>query len=143
LITALIFLFQLKKYRIFEGDFSTEIVISVVSVVFFFIGVYFKKIFSPASALVVNQTLPSENKGIDYTRVQQLGISNRELEVIQELVKGSSNKEISEKLFISESTTKTHLSNLFIKLEVKNRSQAIIRSNELNLVDKTQIGTLV
>lgn len=143
MITALIFLFQLKKYRIVEGDFSTEIVISIVSVVFFFIGIYFKKSLTPASALVVNQSLPGENKGIDYAKVQQLGISNRELEVIQELVKGSSNKEISEKLFISESTTKTHLSNLFTKLEVKNRSQAIIRSNELNLVDKTQIGTLV
>ena len=137
LITALIFLFQLSRYRVIEGDFSTEIVISIVSIAFFFVGLYFRKYFTkdPEISHVPNQYL--EKQGVDFGRVKQLGISDREREVLNELVKGLSNKEIAQKLFISESTTKTHVSNLFSKLEVKNRSQAIIRSNELNLVEKT------
>jgi DNA-binding CsgD family transcriptional regulator len=143
LITALIFLFQLRKYRIVEGDFSTEIVISVVSIAFFFVGIYFRKYFTkeeerPVKPVVTVQTEPGTSRNqVDYAKIKELGISVRELEVLNELAKGLSNKAIAEKLFISESTTKTHLSNLFTKLNVSNRSQAIIRSNELNLVEKT------
>jgi DNA-binding CsgD family transcriptional regulator len=150
LITALIFLFQLGKYRIVEGDFSTEIVISVVSIACFFVGLYFRKYFTkedetpaqPAAGLSeqwppIQMEPVTTASQVDYKKIKELGISARELEVLNELVKGLSNKAISEKLFISESTTKTHLSNLFTKLNVSNRSQAIIRSNELNLVEKT------
>ena len=52
-------------------------------------------------------------------------LSSREIEVIKALTDGSSNKEIGEKLFISISTVKTHIINIYSKLGVKNRVEAV------------------
>ncbi len=59
---------------------------------------------------------------------QNLGevLTPRELEILREVAKGKSNKEIGETLYISESTVKTHISNIFQKLGIKNRSEAIL-----------------
>lgn len=137
LITALLLLFQLSKYRIEVGNYTTEIVIAVTSIIFFLAGIYFTRS-KQVTVPPMNESEPirSKQEGVNYVKIKELGLSSRELEVLNELVKGNTNKQISEKLFISESTTKTHISNLFSKLGVSNRSQAIILSNELNLVEK-------
>jgi DNA-binding NarL/FixJ family response regulator len=59
-------------------------------------------------------------------RQQRADLSQRETEVLSLLVKGRSNKEISSSLFISEDTVKAHLKTLFIKLNVKDRTDAAI-----------------
>lgn len=71
---------------------------------------------------------------IDLKKIEELALSNREMEVLQLIAKGMSNKEIGEKLFISESTIKTHVSNLFIKLDVKRRTQAVSRAKEMKII---------
>jgi DNA-binding CsgD family transcriptional regulator len=63
-----------------------------------------------------------------------LGISKREFEVLGLMAEGYSNQEIAEKTFLSINTVKTHISNLFVKLDVKRRTQAISRAKELNLL---------
>ena len=128
LITALLVLFQLGKYRMFEGDISSEMVISIAAILFFGLGIYFRNRWNK------EEQLPTKDGEIDYAKVNELDLSKREMEVLQELVNGLSNKEIAEKLFISESTTKTHVSNIYSKLNVNRRSQAILVSKELNLV---------
>lgn len=65
--------------------------------------------------------------------ISDLGLSRRELEVVKELVEGKSNKEIADELFLSESTIKSHLSNIYSKLEVKNRVQAISKAKEAGM----------
>jgi len=65
------------------------------------------------------------SKEIDLEKVEALEISKREYEVLQQIASGLSNKEIGEKLFLSESTVKTHVSNLLVKLNAKRRTQAI------------------
>jgi DNA-binding NarL/FixJ family response regulator len=61
-------------------------------------------------------------------------LTMREMEVLLRLVEGLSNKEIANRLFISDKTVKIHVSNIFKKLEVKSRSQAIIYAVQNNLV---------
>jgi len=61
-------------------------------------------------------------------------LSARELEVLRLIVAGMSNREIAEELFIAESTVKTHINNIYGKLEVQSRTRAIARANELNLL---------
>lgn len=63
-----------------------------------------------------------------------LGISKRELEVLQLMSEGLSNNEIAERLFVSLNTIKTHSSNLFVKLDVKRRTQAIEKGRKLLLI---------
>ena len=127
LIAALLILFQLGQYKFLEGDMKMEIIVAVMAIVFFFLGIYFRGRW---------QKQPDEfqTNDIDHNKIKDLGISQRELDVLQELANGLSNKEIAEKLFVSESTVKTHVSNLYSKLGVKKRPQAINLSKELKLV---------
>ena len=62
---------------------------------------------------------------IDKAKIKELGISNREYEVLELIGKGHSNQEIAQQLFISESTVKSHVSNLLSKLDAKRRTQAL------------------
>ena len=86
--------------------------------------------------LLNSRTEGHENNSepVDAERIKELGISNREYEVLGLIVKGFSNKEISKALFISESTVKTHVSNLLSKLDAKRRSQAVANARKLHLI---------
>lgn len=63
-----------------------------------------------------------------------LGISVREMDVLKLIGAGCSNREISERLFISESTVKSHVASLFVKLDVRRRTQAVQKARELKLL---------
>jgi ATP/maltotriose-dependent transcriptional regulator MalT len=71
---------------------------------------------------------------IDEKMLEKLGISKREYEVLALLGTGMSNQEIADTLFISQNTVKTHTSRLFEKLDVKNRTHAILKSKELGII---------
>ncbi len=126
LIFALLILFEISKRTYLSGDSSIEIIIAVIAIIFFFIGVYIKR------TSLTGKDLSS--KTVDHKKLKELHISNREYEVLCEIAKGLSNQEIADKLFVSESTIKTHVSNLLVKLNAKRRTQAIQISKGLNLL---------
>jgi DNA-binding CsgD family transcriptional regulator len=68
------------------------------------------------------------------TVVQTLGISEREFEVLELLAAGKSNKEISARLNVSPNTVKTHVARIYEKLEVKRRTEAVLRARELGML---------
>ncbi len=126
LILALLLLFRLSKYALISGDFQIEIVISVVAVIFFVIGSFINK-----------RTFQKEirkHKTIDHQKIKDLGLSKREYQVLQEVAMGLSNQEIANKLFVSESTIKTHVSSLLVKLNAKRRTQAIQVAKDINII---------
>ena len=61
-------------------------------------------------------------------------LTKRELEILLSLTKNSSNPEIAEKLFISPQTVKRHLTNIYRKLDVENRQQAITKTKSLGII---------
>lgn len=61
-------------------------------------------------------------------------LTEREMDVLKSIAEGHSNKEIAEQLFITEGTVKNHVSNLIAKLNVRDRTQAIIRAKDLGLI---------
>ena len=61
-------------------------------------------------------------------------LSERELEVLQLVAAGKSNRRIAQELYVSVGTVKTHLNNLYRKLRVRSRTQAVARARELNLI---------
>jgi len=71
---------------------------------------------------------------MDQARLEQLGITAREFEILELIARGMSNREIAEKLFVSENTVKTHSSRLFDKLSAKRRTQAVQIAKELQLI---------
>jgi len=62
------------------------------------------------------------------------GITKRELEILELIAEGLSNREIADKLFVSENTVKTHSSRLFDKLGAKRRTQAVQIGKEIGLI---------
>ena len=67
-------------------------------------------------------------------RVEQLGITPRELEILEAIAAGLSNREIAERLFVSENTVKTHAGRLFDKLSARRRTQVVQRAKEEGLI---------
>ncbi len=126
IVLALLILFNISKRTYLSGDTSVEISIAVIAVVFFFIGIYINK--KSLHKNTINQ------KKVNHQKIKELNISNREYEVLCEIAKGLSNKEIADKLFVSESTIKTHVSNILVKLNAKRRTQAIQISKDLQLL---------
>lgn len=126
LILALLFLFQLSKYSVLTGDLKIETVIAVIAIVFFFVGVYIHK-----KSLNKNS---SETTEIDISKIRQLEITNREYEVLKYISEGLSNKEIGDKLFVSESTIKSHVSSILVKLNAKRRTQAVKIAKQLKII---------
>ncbi len=126
LVFALLVLFKISKHTYLSGDTSIEIIISAIALVFFFIGIYINK-----KSLNKNSLVPNE---VNHKKIKELNISNREYEVLCEIANGLSNQEIANKLFVSESTIKTHVSNILVKLNAKRRTQAIQISKELQLL---------
>ena len=117
LIIALLMLFQFSKYALISSNLKIEIVIAIIAIVFFFVGIYINK------KSLHKVRLPSTE--IDHKKIEALDLSTREYEVLQKISEGLSNKEIAEKLFLSESTIKTHVSNFLEKLNAKRRTQAV------------------
>ncbi|WP_430965474.1 response regulator transcription factor [Spongiimicrobium sp. 2-473A-2-J] len=126
LILALLLLFQISKYSIVSGNLQVEMAIAVVAIVFFLIGVYLNK-----KSLHRNKLPQGE---IDYQKIEALGLSKREYEVLREISKGASNQEIADRLFLSESTVKTHVSNVLLKLNAKRRTQAVQIAQEMQIL---------
>jgi len=126
LIFALLLLFQISKYSLLTGTLDVELIIAIIALVFFGIGVFLNK-----RSLHKKQIPLAE---IDHEKIKALELSNREYEVLQEIGNGLSNKEIGEKLFLSESTIKTHVSNLLVKLNAKRRTQAVQVAKELRIL---------
>jgi len=117
LILALILLFKISELTYLSGDLGIEFILSGIALLFFFVGIYMNK----KSLRKQEQA----NVEIDFKRIKKLEISEREYEVLQKISEGLSNKEIAEQLFVSESTVKTHVSSLLLKLNAKRRTQAI------------------
>ncbi len=126
LIVALFTIFKISKYSIVFGNTSIEYIIAIIAVVFFIIGIYINK-------KSLHQPLKSATE-IDAQKIEELEISKREYEVLKGISLGLSNKEIADKLFISESTIKTHVSNLLLKLNAKRRTQAIQIAKDHNIL---------
>lgn len=103
-----------------------EFAIAVIAIVFFIVGIYINK---------RSLHKPTNNfKGINHKKIQDLEITAREYEVLQGISEGLSNKEIGDKLFVSESTIKTHVSNLLVKLDAKRRTQALQIAKKLQII---------
>jgi DNA-binding CsgD family transcriptional regulator len=135
LITGL----KLIEYRFLVVEHSLEIYGGLVALLFSAVGIWLGLKLTKTRETVVVKEVPvpvraSEPFIVDTVRIQQLGITPRELEILQAIAAGLSNREIAEKFFVSENTVKTHSSRLFEKLSAKRRTQAVQIAKEAGLL---------
>ena len=138
-LAFLLFLLKWLELRFIIFDNSFELYIGFIALIFTALGIWLAlKLSRPKIKTVVVEKAVyvnrSENFVPDTSLISQLELSKRELEILGLLAQGHSNQEIATRLFVSLSTIKTHLQNIFEKLEVKRRTQAIEKARRLNLI---------
>ena len=138
-LAFLLFLLKWLELRFIIFDHSFEIYIGFIAIIFTALGIWLAlKLSKPKIETVVVEkevyVNRNENFVLDTSLVSQLELSKRELEILSLLAQGHSNQEIAAKLFVSLSTVKTHIQNLFEKLDVKRRIQAVEKAKRLNLI---------
>lgn len=141
---------KLVEYRWLVLQHSVEIYGAIVAVLFSGLGLWLgRKLTRPAKTVtetivvrevVERQVLVREEVPLpmefvrDDDRLESLGITPRELEILGLIAEGLSNREIAERASVSENTVKTHSSRVFDKLGARRRTQAVQRGKELRLI---------
>ena len=138
-LALLVFLLKWLELRFIIFDHSLEIYIGFIAMIFTALGIWLAlKLSKPKVETVVVEkqvyVTRNENFVLNTSLISQLELNKRELEVLNLMAQGHSNQEIAEKLFVSLSTVKTHIQNLFEKLDVKRRTQAVEKAKRLNLI---------
>jgi len=128
-LAALVFLLKYLEYRMFVRDLSIEFYVGIVALMFTILGVWVGQRFTRQKVVMVGPDFV-----LNENELLRLNISKREYEVFQLMAEGLSNQEIADKLFVSLNTIKTHISNIFLKLEVNRRTQAVQKGKELRLI---------
>ena len=132
LILCLLILFRLAEVNFIQGNVKLEIIVAIAALVFFFAGLYFNNRSAQLSGPSPVQ-IPAGST-VNYEEIKKAGLTQREHDVLVKMAEGMSNQEIAAALFLSESTIKTHVSNILFKLEAKRRTQAIQIAKEKKIV---------
>jgi ATP/maltotriose-dependent transcriptional regulator MalT len=133
----LIALLKLVEYRFLVVEHSVEIYGGLIALLFAGLGIWLGLKLTRKKEVVVFREVSVSVAvpfALDEARLRELGVTRRELEILELIAAGLSNREIGEKLFVSENTVKTHSSRLFDKLGAKRRTQAVQFGKELGLI---------
>jgi DNA-binding CsgD family transcriptional regulator len=132
-LSVLLVVLKWIEYRYWIHDFSLETYLGLVAVFFSILGVWAGLKLTKPGAQVINKLSREKPDNVEHA-LQKYNISPREYEVLCLIAEGLSNQEIADRLFVSLNTIKTHSSNLFLKLDVKRRTQAVQRAQEWGLL---------
>ncbi len=137
-MAMLLLLLKWLEVRFIIFDHAFEIYAGAIALIFTGLGVWLAlKLTKPKVEKVIVEKevyIPTSTFTLNERALQNLNLSKRELEVLQLMAEGLSNHEIAERLFVSLSTVKTHSRNLFDKLEVSRRTQAIDKAKKLSII---------
>jgi DNA-binding CsgD family transcriptional regulator len=134
---VLIALLKVIEYKHFVHEYPSEIYGGLLAIIFTAIGIYFGLRWTRAKEVVVIREVPVRMGGafvLDVGKLKEVGLTAREHEILALIAQGLSNREIGEKLFVSENTVKTHSSRVFEKLQVNRRVQAVQKGKDLGLI---------
>ncbi|QEE51234.1 DNA-binding response regulator [Flavobacterium alkalisoli] len=138
-LALLLLLLRWLEFRFLVLSTSLDIYIGIIAAVFMGLGIWLAlKLFKPkAKTIVVEKEVyitPTPEFVLNQNELDNLNLTARELEVLELMAKGMSNKEIADQLFVSLNTIKTHSGKLFEKMEVKRRTQAVEKAKRLSII---------
>ncbi len=134
----LILALRVIEYRFLVIQHSFEIYGGLIAVLFAGVGIWLGLKLTRKEEVIVVREVPvsaSQPFTVNEDNVRSLGVTKRELEILDLIAKGMSNREIANQLFVSENTIKTHSSRLFDKLSAKRRTQAVQIGKEMGLIE--------
>jgi len=144
-LAMLLVLLKLTEYHWLIIDHSMEIYTGMIALLFTLLGIWVAvKLFRPKKEVTIIEKEKIVEKEILVTgsatfiqnqkAIDDAEISAREMEVLQLMANGLSNQEIADNLYVSVNTVKTHITNLFFKLEVTRRTQAVEKAKRLSII---------
>jgi NarL family two-component system response regulator LiaR len=125
------------EYRFLVVEHSFEIYGGLIAATFAVLGIWLGLKLTGRRQTIVVKEIPVPAGGpfvLDERKREDLHITRRELEILELIAQGLSNREIAEKLFVSENTVKTHSSRVFDKLGARRRTQAVQLGKEFGLL---------
>jgi len=139
-MALVLLLLKILEANFIVFNYRLDFFIGAIAIVFTVLGVWLAlKLVKPKVVTrIVEKEVYIENQAkyeIDQKVIKELGISKRELDVLNLMAQGLSNDEIAGKLFISLNTVKTHTSNIFVKLDVKRRTQAAEKAKRMKIIN--------
>jgi DNA-binding CsgD family transcriptional regulator len=137
-LALFLFLLRWLEVRFVLVDNQLDTYIGIIAVIFTGLGIWLAfKLRRPAlQTVIVEKEIFRTDNGfvLNEQEIKRLNLSKRELEVLQLMSEGLSNQEIAERLFVSLNTVKTHSAQIFEKMEVKRRTQAIELGRRLCII---------
>lgn len=130
---------KLLEYKFIIINHSFELYGGALAIGFTTLGVYAGRKITRQKEVVIEKTVyvpastPTNISEVKKT-AETVGLSKREHEILELMAHGHSNQEIADTIFVSISTVKTHISNIFIKLDATRRTQAVKKAKELNII---------
>ena len=136
---ALVLALRLIEYRFLVVEHSLEIYGGLVALLFAALGIWLGlKLTRTKQTVVVREVMvPVATTGpfeVNAASIERFGLTPRELEILGLIAEGLSNREIAERVFVSENTVKTHSAKLFAKLNAKRRTQAVQIAKEAGII---------
>jgi len=130
-IAAALLIFAIRFFEtgFHTGLISTKIYITIIGVIFLGVGAY------AATQLIRRKTIVKymEKEPEVFVQPNDL-LTERECDILKGIASGLTNKQIGERLFVSENTVKKHVNNIYFKLNVNRRTQAIAKAKELKIL---------
>src|SRR5271155_5274991 len=134
----LITVLKWTEYRFLVIEHSIEIYGGLIAATFAVLGIWLGLRLTGGKETIVVKEVPvavaAEPVIPDEKKREDLSITRREMEILELIARGMSNREIAEKLYVSENTVKTHSSRVFDKLGAKRRTQAVQLGKEFGLL---------
>jgi DNA-binding CsgD family transcriptional regulator len=128
-MALLLALLKFLQFKFLLRDLSIEVYLIIIAVFFMVLGVWAGlKLTKPSKKTEDSPSLDPKKA------MEELGLSQREYKVLQLMARGLSNQEIADELFLSLNTIKSHSSNIFSKMDVKRRTQAIDKAKSLGIL---------
>ncbi|MEM7367958.1 MAG: LuxR C-terminal-related transcriptional regulator [Bacteroidota bacterium] len=140
IIAILIFGLKWLEWKFLIVDHTIDIYIGLIAIVFTMLGVWVatQLIQTKTQTVIVEKKIivpQAKEFTVNEPALRRLGLTHREYEVLQLIAEGHSNSDIANQLFLSLSTIKTHASNLYSKMNVKNRYQAITEAKKMEIIE--------
>lgn len=138
-MAILVFALKWLQWKYLVHDHAIEVYVGLVALLFTGLGGWVATQLAGRRTVVVEKEVPvtvTIDEGVNEAALAELDLTTREYEVLCLVALGYSNAGIAERLFLSVSTVKTHVSNLLVKLDVKNRTQAAEMANRLRLTPR-------
>jgi two-component system, NarL family, response regulator LiaR len=134
---VLVTLLQWTEFHFVVLEHSIAIYGVLIAILFAGAGIWLgTRLLAPRERIVeiAVPAVPTSTFAVDDTARERLGITRREMEILELVARGLSNREIGTTLFVSENTVKTHCSRAFDKLGARRRTEAVQRGKELGLL---------